>query len=284
MRVRLALCVAALALASIPAVARSEDGCTWRIRQTLRSDPPRKWKMDWSALIDVIPFRYGYWWVLNRTVTFGDLVPEWAYRGEVDAGEFDIDVDCQAYSGYWGFSSVSDSLTGGGQWLIERVSVCGRPIEDIEVSVRQQFHVEAYLNADEKIEVLGALKFWCGNTRSASKPTTVRSEAAGGVSLSASHEGEPSVTVEIYGIKTTITTGDSGSDTDDPQDSDSGNRGHSPETIDTFTAASWTMALDSEDVCGGMLNQVRWRIWVEATCDGACQNRQPMMMRNDFVP
>jgi hypothetical protein len=277
------LVLALVAAAGHPSVAEA-GVCGWQMQQTINTDPDPKDVKDKSSSNTSLWTSSHESWVLDKTVSAPEWAPEWAWRYVLDSDPWEISAKCKGYSGTWGFTSVSDSSTGAGQWVIARITTCASPLEDIEVHVRQQFHAEAALDGDEKCEVRGVLKFWCARTKSARNPPgTINSVAAGGVSIDDDYDAEDtSIGVDWGGLKFSLVAGTGGSDTDDPEGHDHGNRGGSPEVISTSTMVAMTMDLDSYDRCYGDINNVWWKVAVDCTCDGACKRIQRIMSKNTY--
>ncbi|MDF1701078.1 MAG: hypothetical protein P1V36_07965 [Planctomycetota bacterium] len=268
------------------APAEAGGGCVWQIQQTINTDPDPKDVKDESSVHTVLHVSTGgtYVWELDRYLAPAEYRGVWCWRYKLDADAWEISADCRADTWSYGFSSVSDSLSGAGQWVITRISSCCTPTEDIEVNVRQQFHAEAELNADEKCEVRGVLKFWCTKTKSThNPPAAINSVAKGGVSIDCNYDDEDTtVGVEFAGLSFNLVASSGGSDTADPEGHDAGNQGTTPETINTSTNVGMTMDLDSWDDCQGKIKDVWWNVTVDCTCLGCCKNVQRVMTKNTY--
>ena len=289
MKLLVLLVLAAACVPLAPSAAAAGDVCTWNILPVIQVDPKPQVKSGTSLTHNgLIPVDVDVPWILGTTPTFGGPVPPtvnmWGWRSHLDADPWIIAARCEAYSYFWGFASVSDSLSGAGQWIITRAKTCCHPKEDIEVIVRQQFHVEGRLDADEKLEIRGALRFWCAKTKSVhNPPKAVHSVAAGGVSIDDDYDDEDQlVEAELGGFTFNLKGSSGGSRADDPQGFDDGYGGTSPERINTSTHVACTMDLDSWDTCAGTIGKVWWFVDVIATCDGCCGRHQVMMHKNDY--
>ncbi len=254
----------------------SASSCDWRVSQVTNINPVAIVRHGQSSMWTGVLLSD---WVdpVTGTKYKAGFAPEWIWSYYLDASAWIINVHGVAMSADYGFSSLSNSIVGSGAWRITREASCINPKEDIEVTMSHGFHANAFLCTDEKMEVLGQLKFWMVQTKSNRHPGAVFSQAAGGVSLDDDYSSSTSnVSVTLGGAKFSVPagTGGSNSKTDDPHSMDVGNRGTSIEHYYTFTQASLTMDLDTWDKCEGKIHKTMWNVRIQCTCDGHCKRKE----------